>query len=97
MPEGDQIMLGAPAERSLALRLLGFGRAVADVMVAAEPHKLAGFLFDTASAFTTFYEQCPVLSAERDTRRSRLALCALTLRVMVTGLGLLGISVPERM
>jgi arginyl-tRNA synthetase len=95
--EGDQIVLGAPAERSLALRLLGFGRAVADVMVAAEPHKLAGFLFDTASAFTTFYEQCPVLSAESGTRRSRLALCALTLRVLVTGLGLLGISVPERM
>jgi arginyl-tRNA synthetase len=95
--EGDQIMLGTAAERSLALRLLGFGRAVEDATAAAEPHKLAGFLFETASAFTTFYEQCPVLSAESATRRSRLALCALTLRVLVTGLGLLGISVPERM
>jgi arginyl-tRNA synthetase len=95
--EGDQIMLGTAAERSLALRLLGLGRAVEDAAAAAEPHKLAGFLFETASAFTTFYEQCPVLSAESATRRSRLALCALTLRVLVTGLGLLGISVPERM
>jgi arginyl-tRNA synthetase len=95
--DGNPILLGTEAERTLALRLLGFGRAVEDVIAGAEPHKLAGFLFDTASAFTTFYEQCPVLSAEGDTRRSRLALCALTLRVLVTGLGLLGISVPERM
>jgi arginyl-tRNA synthetase len=91
------ILLDTGAERALALRLLGFGRAVEDVTVAAEPHKLAAFLFEVASAFTTFYEQCPVLTAAAQTRQSRLALCALTLRVLVTGLGLLGISVPDRM
>ncbi len=91
------IQLGTDAERALALRLLGFSRAVDDAAAAAEPHKLAGFLFDIASAFTTFYEQCPVLTAEGETRQSRLALSALTLRVLVTGLGLLGITVPERM
>ena len=68
------ILLGTPAERALALQLLGFGRAVDDVAAAAEPHKLASFLFDMASAFTTFYEQCPVLTAEGETRQSRLAL-----------------------
>jgi arginyl-tRNA synthetase len=92
-----RIQLGTDAERALALRLLGFGRAVSDVAIAAEPHKLAGYLFEAASAFTTFYEQCQVLSAEGDVRQSRLALCALSLRVLVTGLGLLGIPVPERM
>lgn len=92
-----RIALGEPAERALALRLLGFGRAVGDVAVAAEPHKLAAYLFDVASAFTTFYEQCPVLTAEPAVRDSRLALAALTLRVLETGLGLLGIPVPERM
>jgi arginyl-tRNA synthetase len=98
-PEDAQgsIVLTTSAERALALRLLEFGRAVADVAIAAEPHKLAGYLFEMASDFTTFYEQCPVLSAEGDLRRSRLALCALSLRVLVTGLGLLGIPVPERM
>ncbi len=50
-----------------------------------------------ASAFTTFYEQCPVLQAEPEIRDSRLALSALTLRVLLTGLDLLGIPVPERM
>jgi arginyl-tRNA synthetase len=91
------VLLGTPAERALALQLLGLGRAVSDVAATAEPHKLAGFLFDLASAFTTFYEQCPVLSAEGPVRDSRLALCALSLRVLETGLGLLGIPAPERM
>jgi arginyl-tRNA synthetase len=91
------IVLSSPAERALALRLLGFGRAVADVASTAEPHKLAGYLFEVASAFTTFYEQCPVLTAEGGLRSSRLALSALTLRVLTTGLGLLGITVPDRM
>ncbi len=92
------IRLTEDAERALALRLLGFGTAVHQVADAAEPHKLAAFLFETASAFTTFYEQCPVLQAgDEAVRRSRLALSALTLRVLLTGLGLLGIPVPERM
>jgi arginyl-tRNA synthetase len=91
------ILAGTPAERGLALQLLGFGRAVTDAAASAEPHKLAGYLFELASSFTTFYEQCPVLSAEPAIRESRLALAALTLRVLETGLGLLGIPVPERM
>jgi arginyl-tRNA synthetase len=92
------IRLTEKAERELALRLLGFGAAVHQVAEAAEPHKLATFLFETASAFTAFYEQCPVLKADLDwVRDSRLALSALTLRVLLTGLDLLGIPVPERM
>jgi arginyl-tRNA synthetase len=92
------IQITEDAERDLALRLLGFGAAVHQVAEAAEPHKLAAFLFETASAFTTFYEHCPVLQApEEPIRTSRLALSALTLRVLLTGLDLLGIPVPERM
>jgi arginyl-tRNA synthetase len=92
------IKLSEPPERALALRLLGFGAVVRQAGEAAEPHLLANYLFDVASAFTTFYEQCPVLKAPGQTARdSRLALSALTLRVLVTGLGLLGIPVPDRM
>ena len=92
------IMLTEAAERALALQLLGLGAAVAAVAADSEPHKLAAFLFETASAFTTFYEQCPVLKAEHAAvRSSRLALSALALRVLTTGLDLLGVPVPERM
>ncbi|HEY1618470.1 MAG TPA: DALR anticodon-binding domain-containing protein, partial [Streptosporangiaceae bacterium] len=42
--------------------------------------------------------QCPVLKADDDEiRQSRLALCAAVLRVLTTGLGLLGVPLPERM
>ena len=86
------------AERALALRLLGFAAAVQQVADTAEPHRLSVYLFDLASAFTTFYEKCPVLQAESGAvRDSRLALSALTLRVLLTGLGLLGVPVPDRM
>jgi arginyl-tRNA synthetase len=92
------ILLTEGPERALALQLLGFGAAVRGVAASAEPHSLAAFLFDVASAFTTFYEKCPVLQApEPSIRQSRLALSALTLQVLVTGLGLLGIPVPDRM
>jgi arginyl-tRNA synthetase len=92
------LQLDEEAERALALTALRFGSAVGSASRGAEPHVLAAFLFDIASAFTTFYEQCPVLGAPSpESRDSRLALCALTLRILTTGLGLLGIPVPERM
>ena len=93
-----RLQLNEDAERALALAVLGLGSAVAGAARGAEPHVLAAFLFDVASTFTTFYEQCPVLNAPSpESRASRLALSALTLRVLTTGLGLLGIPVPERM
>ena len=92
------IRITAPAERELALKLLGFGAVVTQVADAAEPHRLCAYVFEVASLFTTFYEQCPVLKAgDEETRQARLALCAATLRVLTTGLGLLGVPVPDRM
>jgi len=95
---GSGVTITAGPERALALRLLGFGATLTQLGETAEPHRLCAFLFDVASLFTTFYEECPVLKAEpAELRASRLALCGLTLRVLTTGLGLLGVPVPERM
>lgn len=92
------VLLSEPVERALALKLLGYGPVVAEVGEVLEPHRLAAYLFDLAQTFTSFYEHCPVLKAENAmVQRSRLALCSLTLRVLVDGLGLLGISAPEEM
>jgi arginyl-tRNA synthetase len=92
------IQLSEDAERALALVMLDFGSVIGQAAETAQPHLLAAFLFDVASAFTTFYEQCPVLQAPTDSvRRSRLALSALALDVLTTGLSLLGVPVPERM
>ena len=92
------ILVTEPAERELALRLLGFGSAVTQVAETTEPHRLCSYIFDVDSLFNTFYEQCPVLKADdEETRQSRLALCAATLRVLTAGLGLLGVPIPDRM
>jgi arginyl-tRNA synthetase len=92
------IVITEPAERELALKLLSFGAVVTQVADTAGPHQLAAYLFEVASLFTTFYEQCPVLKADdEEIRQSRLALCAAVLRVLSTGLGLLGVPLPDRM
>jgi arginyl-tRNA synthetase len=95
---GSRLAVTAAPERALALKLLGFGVTLTQVGETAEPHRLCAYLFEVASLFTTFYEECPVLKAEpASLRAARLALCALTLRVLTTGLGLLGVPVPEQM
>jgi arginyl-tRNA synthetase len=86
-----------PAERSLVLALDEFGDVLRDVDAASEPHRLCTYLFETAKAFTDFYENCPVLSAEEGVRANRLALCRLAAATLHDGLGLLGIAAPDRM
>ena len=92
------IVVADPSERALALLLLGYGSVVSEVGAAYEPHRLCGYLFEVASAFSAFYEACPVLKApDAETRESRLGLCATTFRVMEQGLALLGMATPAQM
>jgi arginyl-tRNA synthetase len=86
------------AERVLAKKLLSFPTVVNDVVRDLEPHKLCTYLFELATAYSTFYRECPVLKAETpELRASRLALVDLVARVLARGLELLGIESPERM
>ena len=84
-------------ERDLILQLLQFDAAVHDTLERYSPHRLCTYLFDLAQSFTSFYEACPVLKAEVQTRAFRLRLCEQTARVLAKGLDLLGIEAPERM
>ncbi len=95
--EPGRVAIAEPAERELVLTLLGLPTVVTEVATSLEPHRLCAYLYGLAGAFTAFYERCPVLRAEPDVRASRLALCALTARVLAQGLDLLGIAAPERM
>lgn len=89
----------APAERALALHLDQFAEVVAEVAAAYEPHKLASYLYQLSSLFTTFYDQCPVLKPEvpGDVAENRLFLSDLTARTLHQGMELLGIRTPERL
>jgi arginyl-tRNA synthetase len=88
--------IGHPAERALALILLGLEPAVHSAARTREPHRVAGYLHELAATFSAFYEQCPVLRAEPDIRASRLALVDLTEVALRNGMFLLGIPALEQ-
>ena len=83
-------------EHVLALTLARRQETLEQVAAQAMPHFLCAWLYDLASAFMRFYENCPVLE-EGPTRNSRLLLCRSTADGIRTGLSLLGIETVERM
>jgi arginyl-tRNA synthetase len=94
----SNIALTAPEELALARHLLNFGLTLEAVADEYRPNYLCNYLFELAGKFTSFYENCPVLKADHAaTRDSRLALCALTARVLKQGLDTLGIQTVEQM
>ncbi|NUQ97453.1 MAG: arginine--tRNA ligase [Streptomyces sp.] len=88
----------APAERALGLHLDAFGDTVFEAAAEYAPHKLAAYLYQLASLYTSFYDKCPVLKAETPEQvENRLFLCDLTARTLHQGMALLGIRTPERL
>ena len=88
-------------EGELLRALAEFPRVVASAAELREPHRVARFLEQTAGTFHRFYDSCRVLpmgdEEAGDLHRARLLLVAATRTVFVNGLGLLGVSAPERM
>lgn len=95
--DATSIVINDPAERALALQLLQFAQVLPSVLEDQRPNLLCLYLYELANSFHSFYEACPILKSEGEIRSSRLALADVTRRILKTGLGLLGISVPERM
>ncbi|MFD9480023.1 arginine--tRNA ligase [Streptomyces nojiriensis] len=89
----------APAERALGLHLDGFGALIEEAAVEYAPHKVAAYLYQLASLFTTFYTECPVVKPEPElvVGENRLFLCELTARTLNKGMSLLGIRTPEKL
>jgi arginyl-tRNA synthetase len=96
---GSRVRIEAPHERALMLKLLQFPGALSLAAETYSPHKVCGYLYDLASVFSGFYENCPILTAstDEDTRCSRLVLAQLTSKTLALGLFLLGIEAPERL
>ncbi|AUZ04835.1 MULTISPECIES: arginine--tRNA ligase [Vitreoscilla] len=92
-----QVQVEAFAEQQLALALLQFEDVLTQVADSAYPHHLASYLYNVATLFSRFYEQCPILKAEGEVLASRLALAQLTGQTLKQGLDLLGIEVLDVM
>jgi arginyl-tRNA synthetase len=87
-----------PTERELIKRLLEFPSEVHEAAERRAPHRICTFSTAVAADFHGFYRDCQVVGAEGEgVERSRLALALLAKRTIAGGLGLLGISAPERM
>jgi arginyl-tRNA synthetase len=89
--------LTAPEELTLAKHLLNFGLVLEAVVEDHRPNYLCNYLYDLAGHYARFYEACPVLKAEGETRTTRLALCELTGRILKQGLEALGLETTEQM
>jgi arginyl-tRNA synthetase len=95
--EGAEIFLREDMEFQIAKRILELPEHLRRAVSASRPNLLTDYLFDLASQYNRFYQNLPFLKAPDGIRESRLVLCDLVGKIIRTGLGLLGIEVPERM
>ena len=97
---GDSAELAAlpAAEDAELLKLLTrFPEVVAAAARAREPHRLTGYLEELARVAHYWYHHCRVLGEPAATERARLVLARAARQVLRNGLGLLGLSAPDRM
>ena len=88
-------------EAELLGALSEFPRIVAASAQLREPHRVARYLEELATAYHSFYSACRVLPMDgelvTDVTNARLLLCAATRQVVRNGLDLLGVGAPEKM
>lgn len=87
-----------PEERALMLKLLWLEKTLSDCARDDSPHHLTTYLTELAALFHSFYDQHKVLDPEnKETSAYRLYLLRAVRGVIARGLGLLGVSAPDRM
>jgi len=91
----DGSVLTQPEELDLLKELAAFPGVVARAAETLEPHRITGYLEGLARIAHAWYHKYRVLGEPEE--RERLALAAAVRRVLANGLGLLGITAPERM
>ena len=93
----DLSVLTLPEETQLMKALLDFPALVSGAADALEPHRVATYLHDTAGKVHLWYHKAHVLNEPEPITRARLLLARASQIVLRNGLGMLGISAPERM
>ena len=90
-------LLTHESEQGLMKELLRLPEAVQQAADLREPHRLANYLRDAATAFSAFYRDCRIIGEEAALAAARLALADAARLVLKNGLTVLGISAPEQM
>ena len=89
--------LNDEASQALMIELSRYAEVVEAASLTLEPHTIAQYLRELATAFHTAYHAQPVLVDDGDERDARLALSTATAQVLKNGLDLLGVSAPVKM
>jgi arginyl-tRNA synthetase len=85
-------------EKQVIMQLEQFPTIIEEAAQVHDPSKVTIFIFNLAKTFNAFYTEHSVANAETEQKKVlRLQLCSLTAQTIKTGMGLLGIQVPERM
>ena len=99
--EPDLSLLDHERETALLGVIGELPRIVGSAAELREPHRVARYLEELATAYHKFYDSCRVLPRGDEeptpTHAARLVLCSATRQVLANGLALLGVSAPERM
>ncbi len=90
-------LLSKPEEIELIKRLLMYPEVVEESALSCAPHKLSFYLQELASEFHAYYNKFRIVDDDRELSKARLYLVICVQTVLSNGLGLLGISAPERM
>ncbi len=95
---GSKITLEAPEERALALLLLEYPIVLQRAHARRMPSDLCEHVYNIAQAYSRFYQNCPVMTADsKQQSESRLALSQLCRQDIVACMDKLGIVIPDRM
>jgi arginyl-tRNA synthetase len=94
-------LLSHVRENDLLKALAGFPDVVASAAELRQPHRVARYLEDMAGAYHRFYDACRVLPRDgepaAELARARLWLADAARIVLANGLGLLGVTAPDRL
>ena len=93
----DLSVLAEPEEQALIGMLLDFPDMLSGAVGALEPHRVAGYLHETARLTHTWYHKHHVLDEPEAVTRGRLVLARAARAVLRNGLALLGVTAPDRM
>ncbi|PIS47738.1 MAG: arginine--tRNA ligase [Elusimicrobia bacterium CG08_land_8_20_14_0_20_51_18] len=87
-----------PEERGLLLKALWLERVLDHCLKDLSPHHLNGYLMELAGLFHSFYDKHKVVNPENEEQTlARLLMMKTVKHAIKTGLGLLGVSAPDKM
>ncbi|CAC9596591.1 Arginyl-tRNA synthetase (EC 6.1.1.19) [uncultured Gammaproteobacteria bacterium] len=95
--QADLTFLNDKYEQALIKQLSRYADTIKNAALNYEPHVVAYYLRDLASDFHSYYNNCDFLIEDKNLQASRLKLIKATQQILANGLGLLGVSAPDKM